>query len=792
MIHVTVKYLNKTLTALHNTDEYSFLLLGLQSIIMLKNLSKITVRLSFLFGIISIGIFLVFLMVQDEVKQIEFLSDYKPDTSSYLYDKNLNRIKEIYWEKRYFIAIEKIPKQLINAFIAAEDKHFFEHYGIDFPGMIRAAFENTAKGTWKKRPVGASTITQQVAKNMVVGNKHSFERKIHEAVAGLAMEYKLSKKRILELYLNEIFLGHKSYGVGAAALTYFNKSLSQLSISECAYLASLPKAPGNFSSLTYKKRLLERKNWVLKRMYEDGYITKKQLKKELTDTLEKISIYKKKKNQLDYFSEHVRRDLLEQFGEADLYGKGLHIRTTQDVYLQKICELKLKKHLLHMDKEQGYRGPLVQIDLTQEQHIPITDIDWKKSPLLETLQQMNTDDVNPLWQIAIILEVKKEHVLLGLQNGTTTKMPFAQSIWAKKIYQQSYLKQHLYEIFTPGDVVYIEMRNNKAYLQQIPEITGGIIIMNPETGAILALAGGYDPSSSHYNTVTQGYRQPGSCFKPFVYMAALEKGFKPDSIIDDSPMEFYLGPQLGYYRPQNITRISYGPTPLQEGLIHSRNQMTVNLAYKIGMHSIGDLAIRFGIYERNLNELSAALGSVETTLLKLTSAYAMIANHGKKITPHSIKIIQDNTGKLIYEAPIDFYSFYQSDNSDNNDQNYEKEHVCFYDERQQLTQRKYADHISDFLKTAVDIGTAKRLKETCAKKSIEFCAKTGTTNDCKDGWCIGFTRKLKQNFVIGVFIGYPTPCSMGEKATGARTALPLIKDVLDILPKQYLEQEVKS
>lgn len=767
---------------------------------MLVFFSTWIARLTFFFITLLILILLTFFMIQSEVDKVSFLNDYKPHISSSLYDRDLSKIKELFWEKRSFIAIDKIPKKLIHAFLAAEDKHFFEHPGIDFIGMIRASFENTIKGSWKKRPVGASTITQQVAKNMVVGNKNSFERKIHEAITAIAMEYSFSKERILELYLNEIFLGHKSYGVVAASMTYFNKPLSKLTTSECAYLASLPKAPGNFGSITYKKRIFDRKNWVLKRMYEDGYIDLAELQDALDDTLDDISVHKAKKRDFDYFSEHVRREALERFGEEHLYSNGLHIRTTQELKLQKLCEKKLSNHLLNMDKVFGYRGPILELDLINEKKIPLTTEEWEKSEIYKSLKNLKEDDIHPTWQLAIVLSIgEKNNVHLGTSNGKILKLNKAGFDWAKKKHKDfSFKDGKKSEIFSIGDIIYIDVKNDKAVLQQIPEITGGVIILEAETGEILAMSGGYDPAFSHFNAVTQAKRQPGSCFKPFVYMAALEQGYTGDSVIEDSPIEIYMGPHLAYYRPQNITRISYGPTPLRVGLEQSRNQMTVNLAVKVGMKHISDIAYRFGIYNHAISEISACLGAFETTLLHLTTAYGMICNHGKKINPHSIRLVQEESGKFIYEAPLDFYPINKESSDNEKDMKNPKyldqffnQVPIFFDNRQEISPYNVTEDIADFLSGAVQKGTGRGLKEICIKRGIQFCAKTGTTNDCKDGWCIGFTQNLKNNIVIGVFVGYPTPRSMGEKATGARTALPLMHEILKEIPDQYIKKRAK-
>ncbi|CAO5675238.1 MAG: Penicillin-binding protein 1A [Holosporales bacterium] len=705
---------------------------------MFQIIEKIISKIAFTFIILGVLAAIVWHTFVGELEKVHFLHEYAPPISSCLYDQDFKKLRELSWEKRYFIRLEKIPKKLILAFLSAEDKHFFHHFGLDILGLTRAFLENTFKRNWKN-PLGASTITQQVAKNMVVGNQHSFERKISEALTALAMEYSFTKEHILELYLNEIYLGKKAYGVVAAAQAYFNKAIDDLSLSECAFLATLPKAPSNYS----KEKALERRNWVIGRLYEDGHITKEEAILARNDPL--TIDQRTDQKDLDYFSEQIRRNLLSLFGEQQLYSEGLRVFTTQKKHYQDAAEQALQTGLLNIDKELGYRGPIVQCELPPH----IDDDRWHGSDICRSLKKIPC--VIKQWQVAMVLDInpKTKDLKLGTAKGHIIKMPPKGYAWTKTIPNI-------------GDIILIEQKDKSITLQQLPEITGGIIVMDPKTGAVLAMSGGFDARLSHFNTVTQAKRQPGSCFKPFVYMAALEKGYTGNSIIDDAPIEIYLGPNLGYYTPQNITKKSYGPTPMRVGIEQSRNQMTIQIALKIGMKSVSDVALRFCVCEQEYNELAVCLGAAETTLLNLATAYGMIANGGKKIIPHFIDLIQDNTGKIIYAQDCNFYQVIQ-------------DQPRMFDNREVIIQESVCSDMSDFLKGVVTRGTARRLLPTLEKKNIEFCAKTGTTNDYKDAWCVGYTKNLKhKNFVIGVFVGYPIPKSMGEGATGSRIALPII------------------
>jgi len=714
-------------------------------------------------------------MLEAERPKAQKLIDYQPHLVTRVYDKDSNQLTEISWEKRLYTPLYKIPKRLIYAFLAAEDKHFYHHPGIDILGLIRATVENTLHNSWGGRPSGASTITQQVVKNIIVGNARSLKRKISEALTAILIENNLTKDQILEIYLNEIYLGAKSYGVLAAAQTYFNKTLEELTIEECAYLAALPKAPSSYDPIRHKAKALDRRNWVISRMYDDGHITRQELIAAKGQDL--IAVKRTEENPYDYFSEQVRRDLLEQFGEQGVYGEGLSVNTTQDPEIQALAENILRDGLLKLDRKRGFRGPITHLEL-EENTIPLEQEDWEKSELRGSLNILFAQSLYKGWPIAIILKIYPSHTIVGLSDGRIMKLS-SYGLWGDA---SEMLKTGLVSL-SVGDIIFVEpIGDDKVTLQQVPELTGGIIVMHPDTGAVLAVAGGFDAKANQFNAATQALRQPGSCFKPFVYMAGLEKGYSGNTIIDDKEVNIYLGPGLGYYKPKNISRISYGPTPMRIGIEKSRNQMTVHLAQMVGMQAVGEMAKRFGLYDKVYKVFSLSLGAGETTLLKLTAAYAMIANGGKKIIPYFIATVKDKNGIQVYQQEQEFLPVYQSGELIS-EYDAEAEKPSVFDNRTELVAQSVARDMIDFLKGAVVRGTSIRLVPLCEKRKIDFCAKTGTTNDCKDAWIVGFTKNLgTKNVVIGIFIGYPQPQSMGEYATGSRIALPFMHDLLQKIP----------
>lgn len=725
--------------------------------------------------LVALGAFVIYLMLEAERPQAQKIIDYQPHLVTRVYDKDSSQLTEISWEKRLYTPLYKIPKRLIHAFLSAEDKHFYNHPGIDILGLIRATVENTMKSSWGRRPSGASTITQQVVKNIIVGNARSLKRKVSEALTSILIESNLTKDQILEIYLNEIYLGAKSYGVLAAAQTYFNKTLDELTIEECAYLAALPKAPSSYDPIRHKAKALDRRNWVIARMYEDGHITREELTRAKKQDL--IAIKSNEENPYDYFSEQVRRDLLEQFGELGVYGEGLSVNTTQNSELQALTENILRDGLLKLDRKRGFRGPITHLEL-EDGAIPLAQDEWEKSELKESLNILLAQSVYKGWPIALVLKILPSHTIVGLSDGRIMKL-HSYGLWG----DTSEMLQGGLVSLSVGDIIFVEATgNDKVKLQQVPELTGGIVVMHPDTGAVLAVAGGFDAKANQFNAATQALRQPGSCFKPFVYMAGLEKGYKGDTIIDDKEVNIYLGPGLGYYKPQNISRISYGPTHMRIGLEKSRNQMTVHLAQMVGMDAVGEMAKRFGLYDKVHKDFSLSLGAGETTLLKLTAGYAMIANGGKKVIPHFISTVKDKNGIQVFQQEQEFIPVYQSDQMISEyDADAEKPSV--FDNRTEIVSKNVSREMVDFLKGAVVRGTAVRLVSTCEKRRIDFCAKTGTTNDCKDAWIVGFTKNLgAKNMVIGIFIGYPQPQSMGEYATGSRIALPFMQDLLQKIP----------
>ena len=554
-------------------------------------------------------------------------------------------------ERRLYLPIQAIPKLVTNAFIAAEDKNFYEHPGIDIHGIARAGMlyvENYGRGG---HPQGASTITQQVAKNFLLTNEVSFERKIKEALLALRIERTYSKEKILELYLNEIYLGFGAYGVAAASLLYFDKSVHELTIAEAAYLAALPKGPNNYNPFRRRDAAIERRNYVIDRMVEDGYITQAdadQAKKEPLDVTVRPTgahIFA-----AEYFAEEVRRYLYDNYGEKKLYEGGLSVRTTLDPKLQLVARQVMVNRLVSFDESKGYRGAITTIDVSGDWGIKLAEV-------------KSLDDIAP-WRMAVVLQVDDQSARIGLQpardpGGNVAKdreiglIPLEGVKWAKAASGRDAGRpiQKVSQVLAPGDVIYVEpMEQQGQYqLRQVPEISGGMVVMDPQTGRVLAMVGGFSFDQSQFNRATQALRQPGSSFKPIVYATALDNGYTPSTIVMDAPIEIDMGQGGGIWRPENYGGKFYGPSTLRFGLEHSRNVMTVRLAQDIGMPLIAEYAKRFGVYDELPPYLSYALGAGETTVMRMVTAYAMFDNGGRRVIPTLIDRIQDRYGHTIYK-----------------------------------------------------------------------------------------------------------------------------------------------
>jgi penicillin-binding protein 1A len=706
----------------------------------------------------------------------EQLAKYEPPVVSRLYATDGRLFAEYATQKRVFVPIEAIPKRVIQTFLAAEDKNFYEHPGLDFYGIVRAAFVNLSKMGTNKRPMGASTITQQVAKNLLlasVSTQASIERKIKEAILAFRIENVLNKDRILELYLNEIYLGSSSYGIAAAALNYFNKSLGELSIAEVAFLAALPKAPSRYNPATNYEAAKARRDWVISRMYEEMVISREEA---LAAREEPIQLKKPDPTRVvkaGFFAEDVRRHLIGKYGEAAVYQGGLTIRTTLDPRLQKIADWSLRKGLMTYDRNHGWRGAFQHVELKDENS--------------ETWQAQLAAIPSPTglgqWQIAIVTKLLETEAKIGLKTGEEGTIPLSELTWARKSLPQikaevehlnvpkinlGPLIQHPQDVLKVGDIIFVELlsgKKNTYSLQQIPAVNGALIAMDPHTGRVLAMAGGFSNESSQFNRASQALRQPGSAIKPFVYLAAMERGFSPATLVSDAPISIAMGRGLGIYSPKNMTTHHYGIIPLRVALQKSLNKTTIRLVHQyVGMKPVAKVIEKFGIIDHVPMQLAMALGAGETTLLRMITAYAMLANGGKRLEPTLIDRIQDRHGKTIYTADT------RTCKSCKDVLWHGEPPPAIEDLREQLADPRSIYQITSMLEGAVRAGTAR--KAQVLNKIL--AAKTGTSNDEKDAWTFAYTSDL----VVGTYVGYDNPHSLGHMEGGARVALPLIVDFL--------------
>ena len=688
------------------------------------------------------------------------LADYNPPVVTRIHAGDGRLMAEFARQKRIFVPIEAMPKQIIKAFLSAEDKTFYTHPGIDIPGIVRAVVTNISRMGSNRRPIGASTITQQVAKNFLLTNEVSIARKAKEVILALRIERAFTKDRILELYLNEIYLGFGSYGIAAAALNYFDKSLDQLTLGETAFLAGLPKAPNNYNPVRRPQAARDRRDYVLNRMSADGFIALATAAVEMGNpvTIRPSSLADVAR--ADYFVEEVRRELLGRYDEKGLYGGGLSVRTTLNSRLQRIADSALRFGLSAYDRRHGWRGPLGRVDLSK---------DWRKD--LDRIA-LPPDVVE--WKTAVVTNVLDGGVRVSFPDKTVGSIPFAEMRWARPVGENGKRGPAIKrpsDALSEGDVVAVEavMRKNKdenwppnTYgLRQIPKVSGGVVALDPHTGRVLAMSGGFSAELSEFNRVTQAWRQPGSAFKPFVYLAALDKGFTPSSQILDAPFVIDQGPGLGRWRPANYSNKFYGVSPLRLGIVKSRNLMTVRLAQNIGMGSIVEYAKRFGVVDDMQPLLSMSLGSAETTLMRMTTAYAMFVNGGKRIRPTLIDKIQDRTGKTIFR-----HDRRNCEACRDTEWNAEVE-PSLSDNRDQVADPKTSYQIVSMLAGAVKRGTGRRINSI----GKPLAGKTGTTNDNRDTWFVGFSPDL----AVGVYVGFDNPTPLGKRETGSSVAAPVFK-----------------
>ena len=724
----------------------------------------------FFFAVVGILVLiLIFLHINRDLPDYHQLENYEPPITTRLFAGDGQLMMEYATEQRLFMPIDKIPDLVKKAFIAAEDKKFYSHSGIDYIGIVRAILGNLRNLGSGKRPAGASTITQQVAKNFLLSSEVSYIRKIKEAIISRRIEKAFTKDHILELYLNEIYLGNRSYGVAAAALNYFGKPLDKLSVEEIAYLAALPKGPNNYHPQKHYDTAVTRRNWVIGRMLEDGYIDEVTAAEAKNTPLKVVNRSRGYLQNSEYFSEEVRREIQNRFGAEDLNEGGLNIRTTLDPRLQNIATQVFRQEIENYDIRHGWRGPLANIETNDKAAFDAVDL---------------PQGLNPTWQKALVTDVTATQAQIETADGTKGVIPMSLLSWARKNLPDQYVgdaPKSATEVLKKGDVIITEpvspekiaqqkLPANTYYLRQEPNVDGGLIAIDPHTGKVLAVVGGYSFSRSQFNRATQALRQTGSTFKPFVYLTALENGYSPTDLILDAPFFLDQGPGLPKWKPENYSKKFYGPMTLRAGIEKSRNLMTVRLAQDIGMDKISAFTAKMGINDHLPKLLSMSLGAGETRLIDLTSAYAMIVNGGKKISPYFIEQVQNRYGQTVLKH----------DTRDCPDCNYNhwdnQQTPQLPDNREQIIDRLSAYQMTSILQGVAVRGTGARL----ASLKRHLAGKTGTTNDNKEGWFIGFSPDL----VVGTYVGFDEPRSLGRFETGASVALPIFYS--------FMEQALKN
>jgi penicillin-binding protein 1A len=686
------------------------------------------------------------------------LANYQPPIVSRVYAGDGRLLAEYATEKRIFVPVKAMSHLVTNAFIAAEDKDFYSHPGVNFLSMARAAITDLGRIRENRRPLGASTITQQVAKNFFLGNEVSVKRKIKEALVALRMEQILSKARILELYLNEIYLGRGSYGVAAASLTYFNKPLDQLDVAEVAFLAALPKAPSAYNPDRYPDAAKERRDWVIDRMADDGFITPAQAKAAKTEPLAVVKRSVSDTVKAPYFAEEVRRTLVARYGEKALYEGGLSVRTSLDPKLQELANKALRNGLIAYDRRHGWRGPVQRIALGG---------DWRKR--LAAVPAVPGADAED-WKLAYVLRLEPSGAEIGFADDGKGTIPFSEMKWARKELDRDRgvgpAPRRPADVIAAGDVVLVggTGKANEYALEQIPEVSGAIVAIDPHTGRVLALSGGFSYEISQFDRATQAYRQMGSAIKPFVYIAAFEHGLTPSTRMMDEPVVIDQGPNLPKWTPSNYTHRFYGLLTLRVGVEESRNLVTARLGETIGLDAVAQSIESFGIMDKMPHVYSMVLGAGETTPLRLTTAYAMLDNGGKQISPTLIDRVQDRNGTTIYRA--DGRKCEGCDDVAYTGQTPPEPP----DIRKQIVDPQSDYQIVSVLQGVVQHGTG----HSIASLNRPIAGKTGTTNDSKDTWFVGFTPDL----TAGVFVGFDNPRTLGGHETGASVAAPIFKEFM--------------
>ena len=704
------------------------------------------------------------------------LQDYEPPVMTRVHAADGALLGEYSKERRLYLPIQAVPKLVINAFLAAEDKNFYEHGGIDYSGMARAALLYVQNFGSNRRPQGASTITQQVAKNFLLTNEVSFTRKIKEALLAMRIERAYSKDKILELYLNEIYLGLGAYGIAAASLVYFDKSVNDLTVAEAAYLAAMPKAPGALHPVRNHDRAVERRNYVIDRLLENGWIKQGEADIARKDPL----VVTNRSNAAhifagEYFAEEVRRDIFERYGEKKLYEGGLSVRTTLDPKLQVMARKTMAAGLVNFDEAQGWRGAQSKLDISGDWGVRLADV-------------KSLSDIAP-WRMAVVLETSDQSARVGFQPARELGGAVARDRqtgiitldgvrWAKAVSgpRRGKAPTSVSQVLSPGDVIYADPLIGKDgnpvegqyRLRQLPEISGAMVAMDPWTGRVLAMVGGFSFDQSQFNRATQAYRQPGSTIKPIVYSSALDNGYTPSAMEADAPIEIDQGQGGGVWRPENFSVGRYlGPTTLRNALKHSLNTVTVRLAQDIGMPLIGEYAKRFGVYDELPNYLSYALGAGETTVMRMVTAYSMFANGGRRVKATLIDRIQDRYGHTIFKHDARECRGCDAPGGWKN-----QGEPQLVDRREQVLDVMTAYQITSMMEGVVQGGTATVMRDV----GKPIAGKTGTSNEAKDLWFVGFSPDL----VVGLYLGYDKPRSLGRTAQAGHTAAPIARDFMKL------------
>lgn len=705
-------------------------------------------------GVLAVGVYIY--NVTRDLPSVEALKNYSPPVTTRVYAGNGTVLGEYARESRIFVPAAFIPKLVAEAFTSAEDRNFYSHPGIDPSGILRAALKDVGLVLEGRRPQGASTITQQVARNFLLNSDVKFSRKIREAILAIRIDATYPKSKVLELYLNEIYLGEHSYGVGAAALNYFGKSLDDLDIAEVAFLAALPKGPANYDPRFNHAAAVDRRNWVIGQMAENNYITKEQAAAAKAEPLvAQMRALGSQAADVDYYVEEVRRQLYAKYGEKALYDGGLQVRASLDTRLQNYAVSALRSGLVRYDRRHGWRGAKTHIDING---------DWR-AQLKKTPNQSGVET----WKLSVALGFDQKAIKIGFADGTTGTIPYENYKWARRELRNANVgaaPQKPQDVAKPGDALYVEPEGKPGEfgLRQIPEINGAIVAMDPHTGRVLALSGGFSYASSQFDRAMQAMRQPGSSFKPFVYAAALDNGYTPVSKVLDAPFVMDMGPGQGLWQPDNFEHDFLGDTTLRRGLELSRNVMTVRLAYTLGMDKVVPYPIRFGVYDKLPPLLANSLGAYETTLLRLVTGYSEFVNGGKKIQASLIDRIQDRNGKTIWR-----HDGRDCEGCDSSNWNGQQEPLLA-DTREQVIDPRTAYQIVSMLEGVVERGTGVSVRAV----GKPLAGKTGTSSEARDTWFIGFSPDL----AAGVFVGFDNPRTLGGHEQGATAAAPIFRDFM--------------